>query len=118
MERELWPLLYRLIQRVANDFSQKNVRYQPWVVVAVSLWATLHDLRSIQACRTDFGKALLQGRGEIERRFGTRASLGGGLAPLPAWVRRLHRVRSWIWDKLRLNAARILKNQGLTSILP
>jgi hypothetical protein len=289
MERELWPLLYRLIRRVANDFSQKNVRYQPWVVVAVSLWAALHDrplswacnpknwssaslrpcclpspstlsrrahsvatgvfrraleqtirdsqepallafldgkplsvpaisgdpdagfgrgagekskgyklhtvisdrplpeawevtpiqvaetkvaetlvgrleyggyllgdgnydangvfdaaaangyalrtphpqanagkghhyqsphrLRSIEACRTDFGKALLKARGEIERRFGTLASFGGGLAPLPAWVRRLHRVRSWVWDKLLINAARILKNQGLTSIL-
>src|SRR5829696_636875 len=50
MERELWPLLYRLIQRTANDFSQKYVRYQPWVIVAVSLWASLHDRPISWAC--------------------------------------------------------------------
>ena len=37
MERELWPLLYRLLQSVAKDFHQKNVTYQPWILVAVLL---------------------------------------------------------------------------------
>lgn len=289
MERELWPLLYRILLRVANDYSQKNVRYQAWTLVAVTLWAALHDrpaswacdprnwattslrpwripsastisrrahgvavgvfrravelairdgrepalvafidgkplsipaisgdpdagfgrgagekskgyklhavisdgpmpeawevtpinvaetkvadlligqlghggyllgdgnydasdvfdaaaakgyalrtphpeanagkghhyqsphrLLSIQTSGTDFSKTLMKSRGEIERRFGALSSFGGGLAPLPAWVRRLHRVRTWVWDKLLINAARILKNQGVTSIL-
>ena len=289
MERELWPLLYHVIRRVANDFSQKNVRYQPWILVAVTLWAALHDrpmswacdernwsttslrpcripsastlsrrahgvavglfrraveeairegqepalvafidgkplsipaissdpdagfgrgagekskgyklhavissravpeawevtpinvaettvaqaligrlghggyllgdgnydasavfdaagekgyalrtphpelnagqghhyqsphrLRSIQTRGTEFSKALRKARGEIERRFGTLSSFDCGLKPLPAWVRRLHRVRTWLWDKILINAARILKKQGLTSIL-
>jgi hypothetical protein len=289
MERELWPLLYRILRRVANDFSQKGVQFQPWVLVAVTLWAALHDrpiswacgrknwsttslrpwripsastisrrahgvavgifrraveqairdsqepalvafidgkplsipaisagpdagfgrgagekskgyklhavistralpeaweitpinaaetkvadvligqleyggyllgdanydanavfdaagakgyalrtahpepnagkghhyqsphrLSSIQARGTDFSKALVKARGEIERQFGTLSSFACGLKPLPAWVRRLHRVRTWIWDKLLINAARILRNQGLTSSL-
>jgi len=29
---------------------------------------------------------------EAERRFGNLVSLGGGLSPLPAWVRRLSRA--------------------------
>lgn len=289
MERELWPLLYRLLRRVASGFSQKNVRYHPWIIAAVTLWAALHDrpvswacdernwagtslrpwrlpsastisrrghsvavgvfrrlveeairqsqepalvafidgkplsvpaisgdpdagfgrgagekskgyklhavisgralpeawevtpintaetkvaeqmierlgqggyllgdgnydasavfdaagakgyalrtphpaanagkghhyqsphrLASIQVRGTDFSKDLLRMRGEIERQFGTLSSFACGLKPLPAWVRRLHRVRTWVWDKLLINAARILKNQGLASSL-
>lgn len=289
MERELWPLLYRLLRRVAKDFSQKHVQYQPWVLVAVTLWAALHDrplswacdvrnwstttlrparlpsaatlsrrghgvatglfrraleqairdsgvpalvafvdgkplsipaistdtdagfgrgaaekskgyklhtvistravpeawevtpihtaeakvaealvgqleyggyllgdgnydangvfdaaaangyalrtphrhanagkghcyqsphrLRSIDARTTDFSKGLIKARGEIERQFGTLSSFACGLKPLPAWVRRLHRVRTWVWDKLLINAARILSNQRLTPSL-
>ena len=283
MERELWPLLYRVIGRVASDFSQKYVQHQPWTVVAVTLWAALHDrpmnwacdpknwsttslrpckipsastisrrghavatgifrraveqairdsqepalialidgkplaipaisgdpdagygrgarekskgyklhaltstrpvpeawevtpiqasetkvaeqlagqlghtgyllgdgnydangvfdaagakgyalrtphpnpnagaghhyqsphrLASIQVRGTDFSKELLKQRGDIERQFGTLTSFACGLKPLPAWVRRLHRVRTWVWDKLLVNAARILNNQ-------
>jgi hypothetical protein len=53
MERELWPLLYRLLQRVAKTIHQKNVTYQPWVVVAVVLWAALHDRPISWACRPE-----------------------------------------------------------------
>jgi hypothetical protein len=76
-----------------------------------------HRLLSIDAARAEFGQALLKARGEIERRFGALSSFAGGLAPLPAWVRRLHRVRTWVWDKLLINAARIIKNQRLASPL-
>jgi hypothetical protein len=76
-----------------------------------------HRLLSIDAGQTDFSKALLHARGEIERRFGTLSSFAGGLAPLPAWVRRLHRVRTWVWNKLLINAARLIKNQRLASSL-
>lgn len=285
MERELWPLLYRIIQSLASDFSQKYVQHQPWSLVAVSLWAALHDrpiswacdqrnwstttlrpwnipsqstfsrrghsvatgvfrraveqavrdsqqpalvafidgkplsipaissdpdagfgrgagekskgyklhavistralpesweitpinaaetkvadvlisqleyggyllgddnydatgvfdaagakgyalrtrhpepnagkghrrqsqhrLASIQVRGTDFSKALVKARGEIERQFGTMSCFSCGLKPLPAWTRRLHRVRTWVWDKLLINAARILRNQGI-----
>jgi hypothetical protein len=51
MERELWPLLYRLVQETAKGFRQKYVQYQPWVLVAVLLWAALHDRPVRWACQ-------------------------------------------------------------------
>src|SRR4051812_27830676 len=51
MERELWPSLYRLVKQTAKDFSQKYVHYQPWVLVAVLLWAALHDRPVSWACQ-------------------------------------------------------------------
>lgn len=51
-------------------------------------------------------KAFHQLRTSIERNFGNCTSFGGGLAPLPAWVRRQPRVRRWVQAKLLINAAR------------
>ena len=51
MERELWPLLYRLVVATAKDFHQKYVQYQPWVLVVVALWAFLHDRPLSWACQ-------------------------------------------------------------------
>ena len=45
-------------------------------------------------------------RTNIERKFGNCTSFAGGLAPLPAWVRRLPRVELWVQAKLLINAAR------------
>jgi hypothetical protein len=73
-----------------------------------------HRLRCIDMLRSEFGRGLFRGRSEIERSFGNAGSFGGGLGPLPNWVRRLHRVRLWVWAKLLINGVRILKHQGLT----
>ncbi len=62
--------------------------------------------RALDLLRTRFGKALYEHRGHIERNLGWLTSCGGGLAPLPAWVRRFHRVRLWVYLKLILNALR------------
>src|SRR5689334_9093009 len=51
MERELWPLLYRLIRDTAKTFHQKYVHFQPWVLVAVFCWAALHDRPVSWACQ-------------------------------------------------------------------
>ena len=45
-----------------------------------------------------------------ERDFGNLVSFGGGLACLPAWVRRFPRVRNWTNAKLLVNAARWFRN--------
>lgn len=71
-----------------------------------------HRLRSIEmteppAGLNGFGPALVAGRAQIERDFGNLTSFGGGLSALPAWVRRIWRVRSWVHAKLLINAARI-----------
>ena len=44
---------------------------------------------------------------EIERIFSRQSSFGGGLAPLPAWVRRQARVWRWVAAKLILYHARL-----------
>ena len=46
-------------------------------------------LRSIELLASAFGDALCDRRNAIERYFGAWVSSGGGLGPLPAWVRRL-----------------------------
>lgn len=50
---------------------------------------------------------LYRERLEIERIFSRQSSFGGGLAPLPAWVRRWTRVHRWITAKLILYHARL-----------
>jgi hypothetical protein len=65
-------------------------------------------LRSIELLTTEFGRALYRQRNAIECRFGTISSTGGGLSPLPAWVRRFQRVRHWVQSKIILAGLRWL----------
>jgi hypothetical protein len=58
-----------------------------------------------------FGPSLYGMRTGIERQFSQLVSFGGGLAALPTWVRRIWRVRNWVWAKLLINAARIRINR-------
>jgi hypothetical protein len=55
-----------------------------------------YRLGCIERMRSDFGKTLYGAWGNIERRYGHAVSFGGGLGPLPAWVRGRKRVRSWV----------------------
>jgi Transposase DDE domain len=50
MERELWPVLYNELRETAKDFRQKYVQIPAWVLLAVSLWAALHDRPVAWAC--------------------------------------------------------------------
>jgi hypothetical protein len=43
----------------------------------------------------------------MERCLGNARWFAGGLSRLPAWVRGLERVRTWVWAKLLSNAVRI-----------
>ena len=102
---------YQLVVPIKHPNAGKGNHYQ-----------SPHRLRCIEMMRkgrglSDFGRTLYGMRTDIERKFGNATSFGGGLGPLPAWVRRLHRVRIWVWAKLLINAARILNNQRLTSSL-
>jgi len=74
-----------------------------------------HRLHALDMLHRQFGQDLLNIRRVIERLFGNLTSFGGGLAPLPAWVRREHRVKRWVWAKLTINAIRIQSNQRLTA---
>lgn len=77
-------------------------------------------LRSIEmlegpAAASRFGRQLYALRGSIERRFGRLTNFGGGLAPLPNWVRTLPRVRLWVAAKLLIDAARGHANARLAA---
>jgi Transposase DDE domain len=54
----------------------------------------------------EYIRGLLRERGRIERTFANLTNWGGGLGPLPAWVRGLKRVDRWVRAKLVLNAAK------------
>ena len=71
-----------------------------------------HRIYAIQVMEGPEGRGILQQRNAIERTFGNWTSFGGGLGPLPAWVRRPHRVQLWTHAKLLLNAIRITKLRG------
>jgi Transposase DDE domain len=61
-------------------------------------------LRSIELLRGRFGQRLYAYREQVERNFGWLTNRGGGLAPLPNWVRRIGRVRLWVQAKLIIHA--------------
>lgn len=64
-------------------------------------------LHALEMLRRPFGATLYRLRPLVEGRLGNLSSFGGGLAPLPSWVRRIHRVRLWVRTKLLINAARM-----------
>jgi hypothetical protein len=70
-------------------------------------------VHALELLRRPFGAALYASRSAIERDFGQLTSFGGGLGPLPSWVRRLWRVRLWVQAKLAINAARIKAHEQL-----
>jgi hypothetical protein len=79
-----------------------------------------HDpgrLRSIALLEdpSSFGRRLFRLREPIERYFGNCSSFGGGLQPLPSWVRTPQRVVRWLWAKVILNGLRICINKGLAA---
>jgi hypothetical protein len=72
-----------------------------------------HRLHSIDVMQHQYGRTLYKIRTSIERSFGNATAFGGGLGPLPAWVRGLKRVRTWVWAKLLINAVRIVIHKDL-----
>jgi hypothetical protein len=52
-------------------------------------------------------RAILDRRDEIERIFAALTCFGGGLTPLPSWVRRLDRVTRWVGAKIAIYHARL-----------
>jgi hypothetical protein len=68
-----------------------------------------HRLASIAILKSPEGQRLVRERVAIERSFGNCTSFGGGLGPLPSWVRRDSRLQQWVQAKLLINAVRILE---------
>jgi hypothetical protein len=57
----------------------------------------------------------LEVRDGVERVFARLGNFGGGLGPLPAWARRLPRVRRWVDAKIAIYHARLLAKSCLNA---
>jgi hypothetical protein len=57
--------------------------------------------------RADVCRALLRLRPNVERLFSALSGFGGGLVPLPPWVRRHDRVARWVAAKVAIYHARL-----------
>lgn len=68
-----------------------------------------HRKNGLALARSTAGGDLLMSRIGIEQSFGQFTSFGGGLGPLPAWVRRPHRVVVWVAAKFLIDLDRRLK---------
>lgn len=66
-------------------------------------------LAAQQLLATETGRQLIRCRLDIERSLGQMTCFGGGLGPLPAWVRRPQRVALWVCGKLIIDLARRLR---------
>ncbi len=75
-----------------------------------------YRLRCIELMRSAFGRGVYRLRRTIERAYANLTSFGGGLSPLPAWVRHLKRVWLWVTAKILINGVRIMTlNKGVTT---
>ena len=90
-------------------------RKDPAAGVSKGHYQSPERLRAIEQMARPFGRELLGRRSAIERAFAHATSFAGGLGPLPAWVRRHHRVHRWVWAKLIINGVRIVEKQRLTA---
>lgn len=90
-------LLTKLRCPKGSDEKHLFKRICPARRAAIFLWEDYPDL-----C-----EKTLKTRIEIERVFAALTSFGGGLSPLPAWVRRLPRVRRWVTAKIVIYHARL-----------
>lgn len=64
-------------------------------------------LRAVKLWQDHIARFIYRDRWKVELAFAHQSGYGGGLAPLPAWVRSLPRVRRWVGAKLILHHAHL-----------
>lgn len=84
----------QFITPLPKNAGQGHRRQSPARLRAAAFWPNL-------------GGYVYRQRLGVERIFAHQSAFGGGLAPLPAWVRTLPRVRRWIGTKLIIYHARM-----------
>ena len=99
----------------SNGLRLVAARKDPEAGISPGHYQSPHRLSAIDLMKRSFGRELFGRRGRVEGYFGNATSFGGGLAPLPAWVRRRHRVLRWTWAKLIINGVRIVVKHRLTA---
>lgn len=84
----------QLVTPLRENVGSGHHRQSPSRLAAARLWDPV-------------GAYVYRDRLTIERVFGNTCCFGGGLGPLPAWVRTLPRVRRWVGAKLIIYHARL-----------
>jgi hypothetical protein len=77
--------------------------------------ARLRSIELLEGPHRAFGRDLYSQREQIERELGSLCCFGGGLQPLPSWVRHPRKVTLWVSCKLLINAQRICRNKALAA---
>ena len=83
----------------------KNGRHHP--VTLRQMGPARREAVALWKGHPDLCQYVLDQRDDIERVFSALTCYGGGLGPLPAWVRTLPRVRRWVGAKISLYHARL-----------
>jgi len=74
-----------------------------------------HRIAGLALAQSPAGRRMRRQRSAIDRFFGSLGNYGGGLQPLPNFVRRLGRVRLWVVGKLILFQWRKTQNKGVAA---
>ncbi len=100
----------------AHDFQLLTPRKKPGTELG-HRDHSLARLRSIELLEgpSRFGKSLYEQRGNIERDLAHLCGFGGGLQPLPSWVRHPARVARWVIAKLIINGVRQCTIKGVAA---
>ena len=98
--------LHQLCERLGNLQLLTPRRYGPGKDIGHRSQSEgrLRSIGLLENPEATFGGALMQQRGDIERRFGNLTNWGGGLTHLPPWIRTWKRVHRWVQAKLMLTA--------------
>jgi hypothetical protein len=94
-----------LFTQLKGQKRVKNNQHHP--VTLRQMGAARREAVRIWKQHPDLCRFVLRQRDAIERTFSALTCYGGGLAPLPSWVRTLQRVRRWVGTKIILYHARL-----------
>jgi hypothetical protein len=113
LHKAVAPLDLCLLTPLRSQGRVKNGRHHP--VTLRQMGPGRRELVRIWAEHPHLARYLLKDRTTIERVFSALTSWGGGLGPLPAWVRTLGRVRRWVGGKIILYHARLRVRKRLAA---
>ena len=89
-----------------NGAEQPAARPSTHPVTLRQMGPQRRELLRVWRARPELVRMVHRHRIAAEATFSNLCSYGGGLGPLPAWVRRLPRVRRWVGAKIILYHAR------------
>ena len=126
MDREIWRHVLAAVRSADRRVMRRGrrPRYSDQQIVKMLLWTIWHDRPLCWAGDRDhyttmYRPTQLPSVSQFCRRVRTERvtamleathsylARGSGLAPLPHWVRRLHRVQRWVTAKLVIYHARL-----------